>query len=50
VLEAFLRIELLFARRERELGAAVTASEVPVYKSHGSPQFSLFGKAINCAK
>jgi len=39
VLEALLRIELLFASGEREFGATVPASEVPVLKSHVSPQF-----------
>src|SRR6516164_5922884 len=41
VLESLLRIELLFASRKRELRATVTAGEVPVLKSHVSPQFHL---------
>ena len=41
VLETLLRIELLFACRKCKFRAAVTAGEVPVLKSHVSPQFHL---------
>lgn len=34
VLEALLRIELLFAARENEFSAAVTAGQRPILKSH----------------
>src|SRR5579872_279914 len=47
VLEALLGIELLFAGREGEFGAAIATGEVPINKRHVSPQFSLFGKRQN---
>jgi hypothetical protein len=43
VFEPLLRIELLFAGREGELRATVTAGKCPVLKCHVCPQFSLLG-------